>query len=129
MQADAPDRPLAIIVDDDADFARLLARRLEAAMVVEVRDTAIGLSSRLMTGPPPAVLFLDCMMPALTGPAVLELMARQPRLREIPVILMSASDSFRDAVNGHPHAVFVQKAGHVMPIVELALERVAAGRT
>jgi CheY-like chemotaxis protein len=129
MQADAPDRPLAIIVDDDADFARLLARRLEPAMAVEVRDTAIGLSSRLMTGPPPAVVFLDCMMPALTGSAVLALLGRHARLRESPVILMSASESFRDAANDHPQAVFVQKTGHVMPIVELALKRVAAGRT
>jgi len=128
MQGDATDRPHAIVVDDDADFARLLARRLEPAMVVEVRDTAIGLSSRLMTGPPPAILFLDCMMPALTGPAVLELLARQPRLRDIPVILMSASDSFRDAVTGHPRVVFVQKSGHVMPIVEIALDLIAAGR-
>ena len=98
-------------------------------MAVEVRDTAIGLSSRLMTGPPPAVVFLDCMMPALTGSAVLELLGRHARLREIPVILMSASESFRDAANDHPQAVFVQKTGHVMPIVELALKRVAAGRT
>lgn len=126
MQGDAPHRPLAIVVDDDADFARLLARRLEPAMVVEVRETAIGLSARLMKPPTPAVLFLECMMPALTGPAVLELLSRQPRLREIPVILMSASDTFRDAVAAHPRAVFVQKTGHIAPIVELALELIAS---
>lgn len=128
MQAGVPDRPLGIIVDDDADFSRLLARRLEPVMAVEVRDTVIGLSSRLMTGALPAIIFLDCMMPALTGPAVLELLGRKPRLREIPVILMSASESFRDAVSDHPQAVFMQKTGHVMPIVELALARVAAGK-
>jgi CheY-like chemotaxis protein len=125
MQGDAPHRPLAIVVDDDADFARLLARRLESVMTVEVMDTAIGLSARLMKPPVPAVLFLDCMMPALTGPAVLELLRRHPRLGEIPVVLMSASDTFRDAVVGHPHAAFVQKTGHVAPIVETALALLA----
>lgn len=54
------------------------------------------------------------MMPAL-----------QPRLREVPVVLMSASDTFRDAADGHPHAAFVQKTGHVAPIVERALALIA----
>ena len=128
MQEDPTDRPLCIIVDDDADFVRLLARRLEPAVLVEVRETAIGLSARLMTGPPPAIILVDCMMPALSGPAVLDLLARQPRLREIPVILMSASDTFRDAPSRHPRAVFMQKSGHVQPLVALALELLAAGR-
>lgn len=48
MQGDAPHLPLAIIVDDDADFARLLARRLEPGMTVEVMDTAVVLSARLI---------------------------------------------------------------------------------
>jgi CheY-like chemotaxis protein len=113
-------RPLAVVVDDDPDFARLLERRLEAVMDIEVRDTAIGLSARMMTTPTPDLILLDCMMPALTGPAVLKLLQSNPRLKSIPVILMSASETFADAAEAHDRAVFIQKSGHLMPLVALA---------
>lgn len=113
-------RRLVVVVDDDPAFVHLLERRLGQDMDVEVRATAIGLSARMITSPIPDLVLLDCMMPALMGPAVLELLQRHPRLREIPVILMSASDAFAGAVADHPRAVFMQKSGHLLPLVALA---------
>jgi CheY-like chemotaxis protein len=44
-----------------------------------------------MKGERPALVLLDYMLPVMTGPAVLEAMKADPSLREIPVVLMSAS--------------------------------------
>jgi len=118
----ADDAPLVMIVDDDADYAKLLAMRLRAAGVrTEHVPTAIGLSARMLRTPTIALLMLDCMMPALTGPAVLDLLAKNPRLIVTPVVLMSALPEYQDAVAAHPRAVFVEKSGHVQAIVSAAM--------
>ena len=111
---------LVMIVDDDADFGRLLSIRLQnVGFATEVYETALGLSARLLREPAVDLVLLDCMMPALTGPAVLALLGRNPRLMTIPVILMSASPDFREAVASHPRATFIDKGGHLQPLVSL----------
>ncbi|GMU05841.1 response regulator [Corallococcus caeni] len=39
----------------------------------------------------PAMVLLDYMMPVLNGPGVLESMQKDPVLRDVPVVMMSAS--------------------------------------
>jgi|GEM_PF-515069 len=111
---------LVLIVDDDADFGKLLAIRLQnVGFATEVHESALGLSARLLKEPAVDVVLLDCMMPALTGPAVLALLGRNPRLMSIPVVLMSALPDFREAVANHPRATFIEKGGHLQPLVSL----------
>ncbi len=110
----APAGARVLVVDDDPDFGRLLVLRLKGAGIhAEWLETAMGLSARLLESPTVDLVMLDCMMPALTGPTVLGLLGRHPRLMKIPVILMSASTEFRDSVSAHPLAVFVEKDGRM----------------
>lgn len=123
-------RGLVMIVDDDADFGRLLSIRLQSVgFATEVHESALGLSARLLKEPAVDVVLLDCMMPALTGPAVLALLGRNPRLMNIPVILMSALPDFREAVANHPRATFIEKGGHLQPLVSLVQSLTKAATT
>lgn len=119
--------PQILVIDDDADFGRLLVLRLKAVgLSAHHMESAIGLSARLLEPPGFDLVMLDCMMPALTGPAVLGLFGRHPRLMKIPVVLMSASSDFRDAVANHPQAVFVEKEGHLGPLIDKVVSMLPA---
>jgi CheY-like chemotaxis protein len=82
---------LILIVDDE--FGILEA--LRDFLTDEGYRTAIALNGRQaleeMTVERPALVLLDYMMPVMNGPAVLEAMENDPSLREVPVVLMSAS--------------------------------------
>ena len=98
-----PDAPLRIlIVDDDADFARLMAMRLRRSLgadAVDVETAASGeaLVERLDAGERPDLVVLDVVMPGMGGPAALrQAIARVPDLH---VVMASAQAAVRVAVD------------------------------
>lgn len=82
---------LILIVDDEFGIVEALSDFLQD----EGYQTATALNGRQalerMAQERPALVLLDYMMPVMTGPAVLEAMRSDPLLREVPVVLMSAS--------------------------------------
>ncbi|MDY7231003.1 response regulator [Hyalangium rubrum] len=80
-----------LIVDDEFGIAEALTGFLED----EGYPSAFALNGRLameqMAKASPSLVFLDYMMPVMNGPAVLEAMKSDPNLRDVPVVLMSAS--------------------------------------
>jgi CheY-like chemotaxis protein len=103
-----------LLVDDDPDYARLVCRWLQGAgHGVEAVESPFGISARLLEDPPVDVVVLDFMMPALTGTAVLQLVGSHPRLRDIPVLFMSAAPhpSLVEAARLHGRALFLEKSG------------------
>jgi CheY-like chemotaxis protein len=79
-----------IIVEDEPDAAEMFAEmmRVSGYRVVKIFSStpAIGIISREN----PDVVILDVMMPDISGLEVLRFMQREPQLRQIPVILVSA---------------------------------------
>lgn len=112
-----------LVVDDDEDFL-LLARRALAARGhdVETTSTAFGLVNRVAgaTGRRPDVVLLDCDLPGLKGVSALELLKKDRRTSQTCIVLVSAADTdaHREAARGHPHALFIQKDGHLKRMVE-----------
>lgn len=103
-----------LLVDDDPDYARLVCRWLQGAgHGAETLESPFGISARLLADPPVDVVILDFMMPALTGTAVLQLLGSHPRLRDIPVLFMSAAPhpSLVEAARLHGRALFLEKSG------------------
>jgi signal transduction histidine kinase/CheY-like chemotaxis protein len=86
-----PSDPVVLVVDDDADFRRALARILRqrgyAAVTAANGEEGLDYLSR---GERPAVIVLDLAMPVLDGWAFLEARNNTPALRSIPVIVVSA---------------------------------------
>ena len=97
---DAPSRPAAadprgttILVVDDKEENRALVQYLfdgPEYRVLEAADGVTGLA-RAQKERPDCIL-LDLNMPGLTGFEVLERLEADPRTREIPVLILTASD-------------------------------------
>jgi signal transduction histidine kinase/DNA-binding response OmpR family regulator/HPt (histidine-containing phosphotransfer) domain-containing protein len=89
----APKRPVVLLVDDDPavrDGVTKLLRRGGYACLA-VADAAAGLA--FVRRRPPGVIITDLQMAGMNGLAFLEAVRRQPELRSVPAILLSAHGS------------------------------------
>ena len=105
-------RPRSVlIVDDEPDALRLFRRMLATSehnyRVLRAGNGAEALA--MMRAQPPDVLLLDLVMPEMDGFQLLEIKRQDPRLRDVPVIVISA----RDPAGHHvaSHALTVTQAG------------------
>jgi PAS domain S-box-containing protein len=88
--ATATAEPVVLVVDDDADLRRALARllRQHGYVVATAANGQEGLDY-LRTGARPTVIVLDLAMPVLDGWGFLEARNRSPDFRWIPVVVIS----------------------------------------
>jgi adenylate cyclase len=79
-----------LVVDDNASNRDLLSRRLQRQghIVLQAEDGASALS--LVEKEAFDLVLLDLMMPGINGYDVLTLLKRDPRFRDMPVIMISA---------------------------------------
>ncbi len=85
------DRGLVLVVDDDEANREVLARRL-GRLGYAVRQAENGrVALELMASEPIDLVLLDLNMPELDGYEVLKARHDDPRLRDIPTIMISAS--------------------------------------
>ncbi len=98
-RANPSPRPMVLLADDDPDSLALLREAIAqggvACAVREVTDGAQVLDylhrrGRFATAPRPALVYLDIEMPVLTGLEVLQVIKRDPALRDIPVVVMTS---------------------------------------
>jgi CheY-like chemotaxis protein len=80
-----------LVVDDEPLIAMALEAALEDAgyQVMTAANGRQGLE-RLAAVPRPDLVLLDMMMPIMNGPAMLAVMAADPNLDGIPVIVLSS---------------------------------------
>jgi CheY-like chemotaxis protein len=84
------DPPLALVVDDDPDYARALARMfphlgLRARMALEGPAALEALREER-----PALVCLDLMLPGMSGFELCEHIRRDGRLRGLPILVVTA---------------------------------------
>lgn len=80
-----------LLVDDDAGFRDAVTRLLEANGYTTVAAGDGQQALRLLrAGTAPALILLDLRMPVMDGPAFRTEQLRDPRLRSIPVLVVSA---------------------------------------
>jgi threonine synthase len=115
-----------LIVEDNEDDALLIRRLLatrKAYRVFHARDGAEGLAqSRALR---PDLIVADLMMPKLDGFGLVEELRRDPRTREIPVVVVSAKDiskEERDRLNGHIEAVYQKGSLQSRKFVEQVIQ-------
>lgn len=94
------DKRTIVIVEDEPDTAEMLAEmmRLSGFSVVQSNGGmgAVALISEVM----PAAIILDVMMPDIPGLDILQYLHKDPRLRDIPVIMVSAKGLPMDIKSG-----------------------------
>ena len=85
-------KPKVLVVDDDIDYAQLIAYNLErqGCETLPVHNGVQAL--RMARAELPDVILLDLMLPDLDGLSVCEILQGQPSTRDIPVLVVSALD-------------------------------------
>jgi CheY-like chemotaxis protein len=98
----APKARTILLVDDDPEARQLFRRMLaggngnEGYVVLHAQDGEMALS--LLKTRCPDLLLLDLVMPNVDGFAVLEAMAEDPGLRDVPVVVISARDPQQEPI-------------------------------
>jgi adenylate cyclase len=92
------ERGSILVVDDDPVVRSMLSRSLEqnGHRVNTVKDGQEALDR--VRAEPFDVVLLDVLMPGLDGYAVLEQLKKDPKLRHIPVVMVTALDDVESAV-------------------------------
>ncbi len=84
-----------LIVDDDP-LTRRLVRDVLTTSGYEVSEGVDGPDGlQKVTTQPPHVILLDLLMPGIDGYEVCRSLKRNPKTREIPVIILTASEDLR----------------------------------
>jgi CheY-like chemotaxis protein len=80
-----------LIVDDDSDIRMMLAELFRRhGFEPEVASDGADAIDALERGLRPRAIFVDLMMPGIVGHELLEYLASEDALREIPVAIVSA---------------------------------------
>ena len=99
---------------DDADLTlRALRKRRVADRIAWVKDGAEaldflfaqGVHSGRASAPPPALVLLDLKLPKVGGIEVLRRMRADPRLRMVPVVILTSSAHDHDVVGAYLEGV------------------------
>ncbi len=87
-----PTNSRVVVVDDDDDVRETICELLRTAgyHAEEARDGLDALRV-LRSGPPPCLVLLDLMMPVMSGWQFREEQLRDPELKGIPVIAITAA--------------------------------------
>ena len=88
--------PKVLVVDDDADMAAICSLVLESEGYKTERATNGVEAYDILATDDVDVVLLDIMMPVLDGITVCKMVKEDPKLHDLPVIMMSASDRLRD---------------------------------
>ena len=103
-----------MIIDDNRDIVRLFSQTLRSLdsgyRIRSAFDGANGLAS--MKHDPPDLLILDVLMPEMDGFAVIETMRGDERLRQIPIIVISAKGASESITpNIHGEITLMRRSG------------------
>jgi DNA-binding response OmpR family regulator len=89
-----------LIVDDDPHAVEILTRMLTREGYACVSATSGPAALTVVRGNPLDVILLDVMMPGMDGLEVCEQLRQDDKLRQIPVILLTAKDDLETRARG-----------------------------
>lgn len=114
-----------LVVDDEPAILELLVEILrdEGFLAVAARDGQIAL--QMLAGTTVDLVISDTMMPRRSGVELLRSMREQPELRDVPVILMSAT--IRPALNDVGAVEFLSKPFDVSTFNRVVAEALGRG--
>jgi CheY-like chemotaxis protein len=96
------DEKLVLVVDDDQSARESLSRLLDVKgySVLEAENGQTALDVLEKAAHFPCLILLDLAMPIMDGRGFLKLRAKDPMLRQIPVVVVSANPPSGEPLNG-----------------------------
>jgi CheY-like chemotaxis protein/anti-sigma regulatory factor (Ser/Thr protein kinase) len=114
-----------LVVDDEVAIVDFLRETLRAeGYAVETAINGKHALSRLTNGKPPDILFLDLMMPEVTGFDVIEAIDKDPALKDVLVIVLTAkhlTPQETDYLQKHVE-IIIQKGSKSLPEILTVLK-------
>lgn len=89
-----------MIIEDEEDAADLFAEMMRISGFRVLKTSKSAPAIEMMTADKPDIVLLDIMMPEVSGLDILRQMRRDPRLADIPVIVVTAKGMPADIKNG-----------------------------
>jgi CheY-like chemotaxis protein len=88
-------RGTILVIEDNEDIRDIVAESLEVAGygVWVAANGAIAIGALRESNDLPCLILLDLMMPVMDGAQFLQEMRKDPRLSELPVVVVTADDS------------------------------------
>jgi DNA-binding response OmpR family regulator len=86
-------RKCILVIDDEPDTADMFAEMMQLSGYRVLVSYGGVQALRLVAREKPDLVMLDMMMPDISGMDVLQFMRRDPRLEQIPVLVISARSS------------------------------------
>lgn len=120
----SPPSPLPVlVVDDEPDLLEVMRFVLESeGFGVETARNGKEALDRMHAGEAPRLVLLDLMMPVMNGWTFLDELAKNPTLKEIPVVVLTAGGAV-----GVPGAVEVLHKPLDLGVLIQTVERHARG--
>jgi len=114
--------PSILVVDDEYGVGEVIEAILEdEGYVVEIAINGRQGLERMAEAKPDLVL-LDVMMPIMDGPAMLAAMRAEPKLVDVPVVMMSSLDEKTVRERAIGHTLFLRKPFRSTHIVEAVVK-------
>jgi CheY-like chemotaxis protein len=102
------DKPVALIVEDDRDIVALFRHVLDiAGYQTEITLNGLEAMQRIETQPPDIVL-LDLQLPGLSGVEILKRMRAIDRLKNIPVVVITAYPLYAESLPEEPDLILIK---------------------
>jgi len=98
--ADHLHRPTILVIDDTADNLTLMSELLTDRYSVKLANSGEKALRFLEGALKPDLIFLDIMMPGVSGYDVIEVLKSRPATKDIPVIFLTAMTSVEDEKRG-----------------------------
>ena len=93
--------PRVLVVEDEADIARLIKHTLERGEQATVDIASTGEAAlRAVAEAPPDLVILDLNLPTLDGTEVCRLLRARPATAGLPIIMLTARTGEVDRVAG-----------------------------
>lgn len=115
-----------LIVEDNQDLRELYSTVLRAHGydVMEAENGRVALDIIEGPEPQPCLVFLDLMMPVMSGTELLKELAASRRLDTLPVVAMSAGGCAQDAPKAR---LFIRKPDSALELLTIARQLCGEG--
>ncbi len=110
---------LVLVVDDEFGILRIL----EDVLVDEGHRVVVAVNGRqalqLVAEERPELVVTDFMMPVMDGAALIDAMSAEPKLADVPIILMSSMPETTVAERTTGYTAFVRKPFKIFDVIDL----------